>query len=46
VDIDRTNNFTMTTECALIDLLRKIFQPLRAHFFVTEEELSKPGVTE
>jgi hypothetical protein len=46
VDIDRTDNFTMTAERALIDLLRKIFQSLGVHFFAAEEELPKPGLTE
>jgi hypothetical protein len=46
MDIDRANDFTMTTERALIDLLREIFQTLWAHFISSEEKLPKPGFTD
>jgi hypothetical protein len=46
MDIDRANDFTMTAERTLIDLLRKIFQPLGVHLPSLQEKLPEPGFTD
>ena len=46
MDIDGTDDFTMTAERTLIDLLGKILQALVPHFISSEEKLSEPRFTD
>jgi hypothetical protein len=46
MNIHRTNGFTMTAERTLIDLFRKIVQPLGVHLAPRKKEFPEPGFTD